>query len=200
MQGLFSVLFRYGTCLSFLVRYHTEGNTMIRILMICHGNICRSIAAHYVLQNMVDEAGLSEKFYIDSAATSREELGNPVYPPMERTLKSHSVPIGTHRARQMTKQDYDDFDYLIAMDRENLYFMNRMYGETDKNDDRTAFWKYTYDDIKPSDPEGKISLLLDHVAGREGQEVADPWYTRDFEATYRDVTEGCSALLKELGF
>ena len=173
---------------------------MFKILFICHGNICRSVCAHYVMQHIVNEAGLSDRFYIDSAATSREELGNPVYPPMERALRAHGVPIGTHRARQMTKQDYDDFDYLIAMDRENLYFMNRMYGKTDQSDDRTAFWKHTYDDVRPSDPEGKISMLLDHVEGRAGQEVADPWYTRDFEATYRDVTEGSSALLKEQGF
>lgn len=171
---------------------------MTKILFVCHGNICRSVCAHYVLQHMVNEAGLAERFYIDSAATSREELGNPIYPPMERTLKAHGVPVGTHRARQMTKQDYDDFDYLIGMDRENLYFMNRMYGTVDKKDDRTAFWNYTYDDVTPTDPDGKISLLLDHVPGRAGQEVADPWYTRDFEATYRDVVDGCAALLEAL--
>ena len=171
---------------------------MTKILFICHGNICRSVCAHYVMQHMVEEAELSARFFIDSAATSREEIGNPIYPPMEKTLKAHGVPVLSHRARQMTLQDYTEFDYLIAMDRENLYFMNRMYGESDRSDDRTAFWKHSYDDVKANDPEGKVSLLLDHVAGREGQEVADPWYTRDFEATYLDVKEGCSALLEEL--
>ena len=171
---------------------------MTKILFVCHGNICRSACAHHVMQHMVNGAGVSEQFYIDSAATSREELENTVYPPMRKSLEAHGIPILKHRARQMTKADYDDFDYLIAMDRENLYFMNRMYGTVDKSDDRTAFWNYSYDDVTPSDPDGKISLLLDHVAGREGEEVADPWYTRDFEATYRDVIAGCEALLKEL--
>ena len=173
---------------------------MHRILFICHGNICRSTCAHYVMQHMVDERGLGAEFFIDSAATSREEIGNPVYPPMAQVLKSHGVPIGNHRARQMTKQDYDDFDLLIGTDRENLYFMNRMYGTVAKGDDRTAFWNYRYDDVTPTDPEGKISLLLDHAPGRKGEEVADPWYTRDFEATYRDVVEGCTGLLRTLGY
>ena len=171
---------------------------MIKVLFVCHGNICRSTSAQYVMQYLVDEAGLKKEFYIDSAATSREEIGNPVYPPMKACLKSHGIPCEGHRSRQMTKKDYDDFDLLIGMDRENLYFMNRMYGVTDAKDDRTAFWSASYDDITPSDPDGKISLLLDHADGRAGEEVADPWYTRDFEATYRDVSEGCRGLLEEL--
>ena len=171
---------------------------MIRILFICHGNICRSAAAKYVMQHLIEEAGLSERFLIDSAATSREELGNPVYPPMRKCLNGHGIACDGHRARQMTPADYDAYDYLIGMDRENLYFMNRMYGAVDKKDDRTAFWNYSYDDVTPTDAEGKISLLLDH-AGRPGEEVADPWYTRDFEATYRDVLEGCRGLLQALG-
>ena len=170
---------------------------MTRILFICHGNICRSACAHHVMQHMVDEAGISDKFYIDSAATSREELGNPVYPPMRKVLEAHGIPILPHRARQMTKADYADYDYLIGMDRENLYFMNRMYGSVNKKDDRTAFWNYSYDDVQPSDPDGKISLLMDYT-DRKGAEVADPWYTRDFEATYRDVVDGCRGLLAQL--
>lgn len=170
---------------------------MHRILFICHGNICRSAAAKYVFQHLVDEAGLSGEFVIDSAATSREELGNPVYPPMRKCLTGHGIACDGHRARQMTPADYDDYDLLIGMDRENLYFMNRMYGSVSKSDDRTAFWNYSYDDVTPSDPEGKIKLLMDYT-DRKGAEVADPWYTRDFEATYRDVLDGCQGLLDDL--
>ena len=171
---------------------------MTKILFICHGNICRSTSAQYVMQYLVDKAGLTKDFYIDSAATSREEIGNPVYPPMKKTLKSHGIPCEGHRARQMTMRDYEEFDYLIGMDRENLYFMNRMYGAGERDDSRVNFWSARYDDITPKDPEGKVSLLMDHAPGREGEEVADPWYTRDFEATYRDVMEGCRGLLEEL--
>ena len=149
---------------------------MTRILFICHGNICRSTCAHYVFQNMVDEAGLNKEFYIDSAATSREELGNPAYPPMRRTLESHGVPILDHRARQLTRQDYDKYDMLIGTDNENLYYMNRICG---------------------GDPEGKFSLLMDY-SDRPGTEISDPWYTRDFERTYRDVIRGCEGLFSRL--
>ena len=149
---------------------------MTRILFICHGNICRSTCAHYVFQDMVDKAGLNKEFYIDSAATSREELGNPVYPPMRRTLESHGVPILDHRARQLTRQDYDKYDMLIGTDDENLYYMNRICG---------------------GDPEGKFSLLMDY-SDRPGTEISDPWYTRDFERTYRDVIRGCEGLFSRL--
>ena len=101
---------------------------MIKILFICHGNICRSTAAQYVMQDMVKRAGLAESFFIDSAATSTEEIGNPVYPPMRRTLESHGVPCEGHRARQMTRRDYDAFDLIIAADDENLYYLNRICG------------------------------------------------------------------------
>lgn len=149
---------------------------MVKILFICHGNICRSTCAHYVFQNMVDRAGLKEKYIIDSAATSREELGNPVYPPMRRTLESHGVPILDHHARQMTRRDYDEYDMLIGTDEENLYYMNRICG---------------------GDPEDKFSLLMDYT-DRPGSEISDPWYTRDFERTYQDVIKGCTGLLKTL--
>ena len=149
---------------------------MIRILFICHGNICRSAAACYVMKELVRKSGKEKEFLIDSAATSTEEIGNPVYPPMRKTLLDHGIPCGGHHARQMTRRDYDAFDYLIAMDQENLYYMNRMYGK---------------------DPEGKFRMLMD-FAGRPGQEVADPWYTRDFEAAYRDVDAGCRGLLEAL--
>ena len=149
---------------------------MTRILFICHGNICRSTCAHYVFQDMVNKAGLNKEFYIDSAATSREELGNPVYPPMRRTLESHGVPILDHRARQLTRQDYDKYDMLIGTDDENIYYMNRICG---------------------GDPEGKFSLLMDY-SDRPGTEISDPWYTRDFERTYRDVIRGCEGLFSRL--
>ena len=146
---------------------------MIKILFICHGNICRSAAACYVMKELVRREGLEKEFLIDSAATSTEEIGEPVYPPMRRTLESHGIPCGGHHARQMTRRDYDNFDLLIAMDSENLYYMNRMYRQ---------------------DPEGKFRNLLDY-AGRPGQEVSDPWYTRDFETAYQDVLEGCEGII-----
>ena len=149
---------------------------MLRILFICHGNICRSVCAHYVFQDLVNQAGLSDCFEIDSAATSREEIGNPIYPPMAKTLRNHDVPLGTHRARQMTRADYDAFDLLIGTDDENLYYMNRICG---------------------GDDEGKFHLLMD-FCGKPGQEISDPWYTRNFERTYQDVVDGCTALFEYL--
>ena len=124
---------------------------------------------------MIGKAGLRDLFYVDSAATSREEIGNPIYPPMERTLKNHGIECTGHRARQMTRADYDSYDLLIGADDENLYYMNRICG---------------------GDPEGKLSLLLDWT-DRPGS-VADPWYTDDFDETWRDVTEGCEAFLQML--
>ena len=127
------------------------------------------------MKDMAAKAGAGERFVIDSAATSTEELGNPVYPPARRELAAHGVVCGPHTARQMTRADYDEYDLLIGMDSANIRNMTRICG---------------------GDPEGKLSLLLEH-AGRSG-DVADPWYTGDFEATWRDVLEGCEALLKEL--
>ena len=148
---------------------------MIKILFICHGNICRSPMAEFIMKDLVQKAGLAAKFHIESAATSREEIGNPVYPPARRKLAEHGISCAGHAARQLTKRDYDTFDLLIGMDRANLQNMRRICG---------------------GDPEGTLSLLLEH-AGRSG-DVADPWYTGDFEATWRDALEGCEALLKEL--
>lgn len=147
---------------------------MTRILFVCHGNICRSPMAEYVMKDLVDKAGLSEKFFISSAATSREELGNGVYPPARRMLAEHGITCAGHAARQITAKDYRDYDYIIGMDEENLRNMRRVFS---------------------GDPDRKVSLLLDH-AGRGG-DVADPWYTGDFEATWRDVNDGCHALLRE---
>ena len=148
---------------------------MIKVLFICHGNICRSPMAEFVMKDMAAKAGLAEQFEIASAATSTEEIGNPVYPPARRKLAEHGIGCAGKTARQMTRRDYEYYDYLIAMDRNNLRNMQRFVG---------------------SDPAGKVSLLTDHTA-RPG-DVAGPWYTGDFDATWRDVTEGCAALLEEL--
>ena len=153
---------------------------MLRILFVCHGNICRSPMAEFCMKDLVKKAGLEDRFQIDSAATSTEEIwggrGNPVYPPARRKLMEQGIDPGGKRARQTTRGDYAAYDLLIVMDAANLRNMRRIYG---------------------GDPEGKISLLLDHC-GRSGQEVADPWYTGDFDETWDDVLEGCTGLLEEL--
>ena len=146
---------------------------MFRILFVCHGNICRSPMAEFVMKTMVEKAGLAASFHIESAATSTEEIGNPVYPPARRKLAEHGIGCAGKTARQLTRRDYDRFDLLIGMDRANLRNMRRLCG---------------------GDPDEKIHLLLDY-ANRPGQEVADPWYTGDFDATWRDVWDGCSGLL-----
>ena len=145
------------------------------ILFVCHGNICRSPMAEFVMKDLVSKAGLDEQFYIESAATSTEEIGNEVYPPAKRKLAEHGISCKGKTARQMTRNDYHRFDLLIGMDGWNLRNMNRICG---------------------GDPKGKIRLLLDYT-NRPG-DVADPWYTGDFEATWRDVIEGCTQLLKYL--
>ena len=149
---------------------------MIRVLFVCHGNICRSPMAEFVMKDMVKKRGLDDRFEIASAATSREEIGNPVYPPARRMLARHGIECGGHHARQMTREDYDRYDYIIGMDRANLRNICRITG---------------------GDPMGKVSLLLDHTS-RPGQEVADPWYTGDFDETWQDVSEGCTGLLAEM--
>ena len=149
---------------------------MTNILFGCHGNICRSPMAEFVMKDLVEKAGLGERLHIESAATSREEIGNPVYPPARRKLAEHGIGCEGHAARQITARDYQDFDLLIAMDSANLRNMRRFYG---------------------GDPAGKIHMLLDY-AGRPGEEVADPWYTGDFQATWQDVSAGCAGLLKQL--
>ena len=149
---------------------------MTRVLFVCHGNICRSPMAEFVMKDMVHRRGLNDRFEIASAATSREEIGNPVYPPARRKLAEHGISCGGHHARQMTREDYDRYDYIIGMDMANLRNICRITG---------------------GDLEHKVSLLLDHTA-RAGQEVADPWYTGDFDETWDDVTEGCEQLLAEI--
>ena len=149
---------------------------MKRILFVCHGNICRSPMAEFVMKDLVRKAGLDNQFQIASAATSTEEIGNPVYPPARRKLAEHGISCAGKTARQLTQADYDEYDLLIGMDQANLRNIRRICG---------------------GDPEGKIHLLLEY-ADRPGQEVADPWYTGDFEATWQDVLAGCQGLLASL--
>ena len=148
---------------------------MIKILFICHGNICRSPMAEYVMKHLVQEAGRAAEFYIDSAATSAEEIGNGVHPGTRRKLAEVGIPCGDHRARRLTKADYEKFDLLIGMDGANLKNALRLVG---------------------GDPAGKIRGLLEY-AGRPGS-IADPWYTGNFDDTYRDVLDGCRGLLEHL--
>ena len=149
---------------------------MVRILFVCHGNICRSPMAEFILKDMAKKAGLAEQMEIASAATSREEIGNPVYPPAVRKLSEHGISCKGHRARQMTGYDYEYYDYIICMERYNIKNLIPITG---------------------GDPQGKISLLLDHTS-RAGQEVVDPWYTGDFDAAWKDIAEGCQGLMKEI--
>ena len=148
---------------------------MIRILFVCHGNICRSPMAEFVMKDLVRQAGLESQFHIESAATSTEEIGNPVYPPARRKLAEHGISCEGKRARQLTNGNYDQYDFLIGMDRANLRNMHRICG---------------------GDFAGKLHLLMDYT-DRPG-DVADPWYTDDFETTWRDVLEGCQGLLGQL--
>ena len=148
---------------------------MIRILFVCHGNICRSPMAEFVMKKIVSDAGREDEFYIESAATSTEEIGNPVYPPARRKLAEHGIACGGKYARQISGKDYREFDYIVGMDQANLRNMRRYYND---------------------DPDHKISLLMDYTS-RPGS-VADPWSTGDFEATWIDVWEGCNGLYQYL--
>ena len=149
---------------------------MTSILFICHGNICRSPMAEFIMKDLVGKAGLESQFHIESAATSTEEIGNPVYPPARRKLAEHGVGCAGKRARQLKNEDYDQYDLLIGMDRANLRNMHRICG---------------------GDFDGKMYLLMEY-AGCPDSEVADPWYTGDFEATWQDVLDGCKGLLERL--
>ena len=149
---------------------------MIRVLFVCHGNICRSPMAEFVMKDMVKKAGLEHSFEIASAATSSEELGNPVYPPARRLLASHGIDCSGKTARRLNRGDYDRWDYIVGMDEENMVNMRRLFS---------------------GDPEGKLYNMM-AFAGRPNAAVADPWYTRDFERTWRDVNEACAGFLKQL--
>ena len=146
-----------------------------KILFVCLGNICRSPMAEFVMKDIVEKAGLSHKFEIASAATSTYELGNPVYPPARKKLAEHGIDCTDKTARQITKRDYEYYDYIVAMDQSNLRNLRNMLGE---------------------DRQGKISLLMDYTS--RPADVADPWYTGDFQATWNDVAEGCAELMKHI--
>lgn len=148
---------------------------MIKILFICHGNICRSVMAECVFAYLAEKAGLSDRFEVSSAATSTEEIGNPIYPPARRKLEEKGVPVRAHRARRMTAEDCEAYDLLIGMDEANRRNMKR---------------------FARGDAEKKVRLLLDFTDAPG--EVSDPWYTRDFERAYRDILRGCEALLEAL--
>lgn len=154
---------------------------MVRILFVCHGNICRSPMAEFVMKDLAKKAGAADQLEIASAATSGEEIwngvGNPVYPPARRKLAEHGISCEGKRARRLTKADYQYYDMLIGMDDENIFFMKRMLGP---------------------DRDGKLSKLMDYT--RRPGNVADPWYTGDFDATWDDILEGCRGLMKKLGF
>ncbi len=148
---------------------------MHRILFVCHGNICRSPMAEFVMKHLVEKAGLADDYDIASAATSTEEIGNSVYPPARRKLAEHGIDCQGKRARQLTRGDYSRYDLLVGMDGQNMRNMLRICG---------------------GDPQGKLRMFMDFT--RRPGDVADPWYTGDFEATWRDVLEGCQGLLQHL--
>ena len=143
----------------------------MKVLFLCHGNICRSVMAEYMFKDMVKDKDI----YVDSAALTTEEIGNPIYPPAKRKLIEKGVTLGTHRARLAKRSDYENFDYLIGMDRENKYDMDYLFGE---------------------DVYHKRYLLMDFTG--KAREISDPWYTGDFETAYNDIKEGLEALLKEI--
>lgn len=145
---------------------------MKKILFVCHGNICRSPMAEFIMKDLVAKAGREDEFYIESAATSTEEIGNGVYPPARRKLAEHGIGCAGKTARQVRRSDYERFDLIICMDHYNLRNIKH---------------------IIPDDPKGKINLLMDYTM--HPGDVADPWYTDNFDATWRDCLEGCTAIL-----
>ena len=147
----------------------------IKVLMVCHGNICRSTMAESVMTHLINQHHLSHVIHVSSAATSREEIGNPPHHGTVRKLQQVGILVVPHRAVQMTKQDYEEYDYLIGMDEWNIRNMNRITG---------------------GDPQKKIYKLLEFAGS--GRDIADPWYTGNFDETYEDVLEGCEALLRQL--
>lgn len=146
---------------------------MIKVLFICHGNICRSPMAEYIFKKLIKDAGIEEYFEVDSAATSREEIGNDIYPPAKKCLMEHSVPFEIHYARQITKQDVEYYDYIIAMEDYNIKNLERMFGQS-----------------------YKFKRLLDFT-DTPGN-ISDPWYTGDFEIAYAEIEKGCRAFLEEI--
>lgn len=151
---------------------------MIKILFICHGNICRSPMAEFLLKDIVNKRGLEDAFEIASAATSREEIGNPVHYGTRTKLAQFGISVAGKHAVQVTKRDYEHYDLLLVMDSNNIRNLRRVIGE---------------------DTQCKVHLLLDYTE-RKGESIADPWYTGDFDVTYNDIMEGLAGLLEELGY
>ena len=151
------------------------GMEKVKIRFVCHGNICRSPMAEFVMKHKLSNAGI-EGFEVASAATSTEEIGNPVYPPARRMLNSHGIDCSGKHARQMTARDYEYYDYIVLMDRNNLRNMRWILGD--------------------GHDMSKVSLLMDWTG--KSRDVADPWYTGDFQATWDDVNEGCDAIINKL--
>lgn len=148
---------------------------MTKILFVCHGNICRSPMAEAVFRHMLEERSLGERIAVDSAAVSAEEIGNPVYPEANRTLVAHGLPASNHHAWQLTRADYDRYDFFIGMDQENIYRMRQIFG---------------------GDSQRKVGLLLAYT--EHPREVEDPWYTGRFDRVFDLITQGCQALLEAL--
>lgn len=155
--------------------YIPKGEIIINILFVCHGNICRSPMAEFIFKDIVRRNGLENKYHIESAAVSSKELGNPVYPPAKKRLASMGLDCSEKRARQITRADYDNFDYILAADNSNVRNMLRFWG---------------------GDPDGKIRLLLDFTS--DSRDISDPWYTGDFDTAKDDIIQGYQAFLKAL--
>ena len=158
------------------IRHSTEEDFLIRILFICHGNICRSPMAEFIMKYLTDQAGVSDKFFISSAATSTDDIGSDIYPKAKTELKLHGIPFQHRQARQIKGNEYNDWDLIIAMDEGNVSDLIYTFG---------------------SDPEKKVRLLMSFT-GEKNKSIYDPWYTRNFERAYNDIYMGCEALLREL--
>ncbi|MDO5297272.1 MAG: low molecular weight protein-tyrosine-phosphatase [bacterium] len=148
---------------------------MVKILFVCHGNICRSPMAEYIFKDMVQRAGLQDKFVIASAATSTEEIGSNINPPARRMLEQNNIPCGHHCARQVRRRDYNDYDYILIMDGRNQGNIMRIFG---------------------TDPQGKVRALLSFTDAP--RDISDPWYTHDYQKAFDDIAEGCAAFLDYL--
>ena len=146
---------------------------MLKVLFVCHGNICRSPMAEFIFKKLVKDQGIEQDFFIASRATSTEEIGNPIYYLAEEKLKEHGIVSEGKYAQKLDPKDYDNYDYIIGMDSENLYMMKKIFGKTEK-----------------------ISKLLDFTDNKK--DIEDPWYTRDFETTYQEITKGCLGLLEAI--